>query len=278
MVVGYRLWIAPRVDSRDLPVTAVLALVMMGLLGGFFGAPPWWLDEEGAFSWDLPPLASRMLGAAAFSFVVAALYVLLRPSLARLQLYMLLLAVYLAPLVIAIVLFHLDRFDFSRLITVGFFTIAGGMAVVSLYFLVRPPETTLEPAIPVPPPAVVRSWLLLVAVVTLIWGLALFVTDDGGSKLIWAWQGDLLSSRLIGVMLLTISLGSLWSLRSNDTAQMMLAMNASYGLLIALASLWQTLLDAPIREAYLVVFGIIGVVSAVLVVTTWRALSEPSRR
>ena len=59
---------------------------------------------------------------------------------------------------------------------------------------------------------------------------------------------------------------------------LVVGMVVGYRLWIALASLWQTLLEALVREAYLVVFGIIGAVSAVLLAMTGRAVSEVSRR
>ena len=117
-----------------------MLLVLLTLAGAFWGALPWWLDEnEKTFSWDLPPLASRMLGAAAIAFVPAGVFALARPTPDRLRLQLVMLVTYLAPLVLAIVALHLDYFDFGRPIVWSFFLISGGMSLAALYFLlVRP--------------------------------------------------------------------------------------------------------------------------------------------
>lgn len=123
---GYRRWIAPRQQSLDLRSKGLLLLIILTLMGGFFGSPFWWLDEARSFAWDLPALASRMLAAAGWSFVVATAMALEQPTTGRLRLALLLLITYLGPLVVAILFFHLERFDFSAPITYAFFAIAGG--------------------------------------------------------------------------------------------------------------------------------------------------------
>jgi hypothetical protein len=45
---------------------------------------------------------------------------------------------------------------------------------------------------------------------------------------------------------------------------MMLLITMTYSLGLALASLWNTLAGKPVKESYLVVFGIIFVISTVL--------------
>jgi hypothetical protein len=79
-----------------------------------------------------------------------------------------------------------------------------------------------EPADSLAPTARVCRSLGLVAAVTALWGLALFVTDSGPSGSIWVWPGDLLTSRLIAVMLLTIAVGAVYALRSVDVSRVML--------------------------------------------------------
>jgi hypothetical protein len=269
LFAGYRLWIAPR-SAAGTEAAVLLALIVLTLLGGLFGSPAWWFDHEDAFSWDLPPLASRMLAAAGFSFVTASLYALVSPSRPRLRLHLVLLAVYLAPLVLIILIAHLDRFEFGEPIVWAFFLIAGGMTAASLYFLARTPQV-LEPEPAGSPPAEdVQAWLLVIAVVMLLWGAALFVTDDGFSRLIWVWPGDLLSSRLIGVMLLAIGAGALYSRRSVAATSMMLATAATYGLFVVAANLWSLTLDAPVREAYVIVFAVIGVGSLAFILKDLR--------
>jgi len=67
-------------------------------------------------------------------------------------------------------------------------------------------------------------------------------------------------------MLLTIAAGSAYSLRHADTARTMLAMVVTYALGLAVASLWNLVAAKPIKPAYLVVFGVIFLVSAALLV------------
>jgi hypothetical protein len=85
--------------------------------------------------------------------------------------------------------------------------------------------------------------------------------------LIWAWPGDLLSSRLIAVMLLTIAVGALYSFRYAGTANMMLVMIIVYSLGITIASVWNALYALPIKPFYAAVFGVIFLVSTILLLS-----------
>src|SRR5689334_1293691 len=62
--LGYWVWIRPLEAGLTLQGRGLLFLVLLTLAGGALGAPFWWLDKRQSFSWDLPPLASRMLAAA----------------------------------------------------------------------------------------------------------------------------------------------------------------------------------------------------------------------
>jgi hypothetical protein len=261
---GWWRWIQPYRDALPPVRIAVKWLIVLTLMGAFFGQFGWWLDDDDSFAWQLPPLASRMLGAAATSFAVATVVVLERATPRREHLVLVLLAVYLWPLVVAIFAFHLDRFEADDALTYSFFLIAGTMsaATAALLLLTRSPDGGTG-AVETPDP-IQRSWLLLVALVTGLWGLALFVTDDGPWGAIWAWPGDLLTSRLIGVMLLTIAAGSLYAARYRSTATAVLAMTATYGVGLAVASLWQAVDDRPVKPAYVAVFLVIAAGSLVL--------------
>ena len=79
----------------------------------------------------------------------------------------------------------------------------------------------------------VRGWLGLVAAVMAVWGLALFITDSGPSPFIWVWPGDLLSSRLIAMMLWAIAAGAAFALPRTDTARLMLGVTLTYGVGVA---------------------------------------------
>jgi hypothetical protein len=260
---GYRRWVKPR--DADLRGKGMLLLIVMTLVGGLLGSTGWWIDDPRSFSWDLPPLASRMLASAAWAFGVASFAALERPVPHRTRLVLIMLATYLAPLLVAIVLFHLDRFDLSAPITYAFFTIVLLMTILAVWYLLRLPliipDTSTDSLSSSP---LVRVWLGFVAAVTALWSLALFVTDDGPSKLIWVWPGDLLTSRLIAVMLLTLAVGVVYSLRHADVSRLMLGVIAVYGFGVALANLWNALARLPVNFSYVAAFGTMFLVSTIL--------------
>lgn len=252
---GYRSLVRPLGASLDRRSKSVLALIVLAGVGGLLGSLFWWMDEPRSFAWDLPPLASRMLAAAGWSFAAGCLLALRSPSPQRLRLALILLATYLAPLVLAILVFHLDRFDFTAPLTYAFFLIAGGIALAAIWFLFRPPPIIRDDRPIAPASTLLRVWFLLLATVTVPWGAALFITDSGPAPLIWVWPGDLLTSRLIAVMLLTIAIAAMSALRSAATATMTLGMALTYGGGVTLACLWNALSGKPIPPLYLGVFG-----------------------
>ena len=265
--MGYLRWIRPRQATLGFQSTGLMLLLVTTFMGGLLGSPFWWLDLRPSFAWDLPPLASRMLGAAALSFAVVSFITLEQPRRRPVRLVLVLLVVYLLPLVAAALLWHRDRFDFAAPITYGFFTIAAGMTVAALWYWLRQPTCLPDLTVPGPPSPQVSVWLVFVAAVAGLWGLALFATDTGPLPFVWAWPGDLLSSRLIGVMLLALAAGALIALREASTARMLLWLGLTYGGGLALASLWNVFGGRPVPLAYVVVFGLIALGSALLL---WR--------
>jgi hypothetical protein len=214
-----------------------------------------------------------MLAAASWSFVVVAYMALRRPSYRRLRLVLLLVFVYLFPLTIAILLFHVDRFDFSAGVTYVFFIIVVSMDVASAWYLLRQPTILQDQSRDREPTVrIVRLWMLLVGVVLGLWGLALFFSNTGPIAVVWVWSYDVLSTRLIGVMLLAVATGLFYSFRFRDVAQVMLATLVVYGVGISAASLWSLIIDAPFPVSYFVVFGLVSLVSlSLLVVANKRA-------
>jgi hypothetical protein len=180
----------------------------------------------------------------------------------RLTLAMLL--VYLAPIAAAIALFHRDRFDWGAPITYAFLLIVALMIGATSYYLMRQPIIPSVADDPQPTRSLVRKALALVGGIALVWGIALFVTDDGGSPLIWAWPGDLLSSRLIAVMLLAVAAGCALSYRKAGPARAMLAATLTYGLGLTAAGLWSLTGGKAVPWGYVGVFGAIGLGSAAL--------------
>lgn len=269
---GYQRWLKPRLSTLDKQGRGLVMLIIVTLAGGFIGSPFWWFDFPQSFSWDLPPLASRMLAVAGWSFAVMCFLVLEKLSARRVQLALLTLETYLPPLVMAILIFHLDRFDFTAPLTYGFFLIAAGMTAIGFYFLCWQPVITPtdlgEPTTPL-----IKSWFGLSAILMGAWGIALFSTDNGPSSLIWVWTGDLLTSRLIASMLLTMAIGSAYATRHGDAVTPMLGMSLTYGFGVALANLWSVLADKPIQFSYLIIFGIVGFGSTVLLLSSKRTES-----
>lgn len=263
VIIGaYWRWVRPH--NINLETKGVLLLIIATMVGGLVGSTGWWFDVPQAFSWDLPPLAGRMLAAAGWAFGAAAFMTLQHPTASRLRLLLLMLAVYLIPLAVAIVLFHLDRFDWAAPITYAFFIIVTALVVPTLWYLVRRPVVITESRSTIPPNQPIRLWLIVVAIVTALWGIALFITDSGPINLIWVWPGDLLTSRLIGVMLLTIATAAFYSLQNADIVRVTLVVMIVYGFGAALANLWSITAGKPVQPLYLLVFGLMGLISLVM--------------
>jgi hypothetical protein len=259
---GYGHWVRPRSVTTQGKI--LLLLLILTMAGGLIGSLAWWFDDPRAFAWDLPPLAGRMLAAAGWAFAAANFLVLGRPVTRSVRLVLLMLIVYLAPLAVAILLFHLDRFNWNEPVTYSFFVIVSLMLLPALWFLIRQP--VIMPDAPhdlAPTTPGVKGWLIVVAVITGLWGLALFLADSGPANLVWVWPGDLLTSRLIGVMLLTIAVGAAVSHRATTPARIMLVVILVYGVGVALANLWSLAAGKPVNWSYVVSFAVMAVVSAV---------------
>ena len=264
---GYRRWVRPhQVDNRQ---RSLLVLIILTLIGGFVGSFGWWLDVPASFAWDLPPLAARMLAAAGWSFAVACWLVLERPSIPRLHLIILMLFIYLAPLAIAIVLFHLDRFDWTAPISYAFFVLVVPMTAVTIYHLFHP--TSIIEVTDSPVTGWTRGWLWGTAVFTALWGLALFITDDGGSALIWVWPGDLLTSRLIAVMLWTVAGTAVYALRSQESLPVALALATAYGVGVVVANLWNIAVFKPFYAGF---FAILAIGSAIFLLQAKNSITK----
>ena len=220
---GYWRWARPYMAQAGSWGKGLLMLLVVTGVGGFLGSPFWWLDLKQSFAWDLPPLASRLLASASVAFGVGCYLCLQRPTTQRVRLIFLLTMIYLMPLVVAVLLFHLGRFDFTAPLTYSFFILAVGIGSLSLVYLLRQPIIIGEELCDTAPASgLTRAWLILVGLLLGVWGLALFITDSGPSDLIWVWPGDLLTSRLIAAMLLAIAVTAFYSSLSKDTALMLL--------------------------------------------------------
>ena len=250
--IGWRRWIGPLRAQLDSQATGMLVLAILAVIGGAVGGPFWWRNDPNSFSWMLPPLAARLLGSAGAAFALTGCYALEHRSERLIRTYTALLAVYLAPLVVAIVLFHLDRFNWRAPITYAFFAVSGGMALAATWHLVR--RTALgasfadakEPAAP----ALVQCWFWAVAIGAGLWGLSMFVDPTFPWPLIFIWPQDQLTSRLIAAMLLTLSTAALFGLQSMKQARLSLWMFIIYGTGATAACLWNAVAGASVPVSY----------------------------
>ncbi|MBE7528910.1 MAG: hypothetical protein HND44_20235 [Chloroflexi bacterium] len=99
------------------------------------------------------------------------------------------------------------------------------------------------------------------AVLTFLWGLALFLTDAGLSTLVWVWPGDLFTSRLIAVMLWTLAAAAVYSLHSTDALRVALVVMITYGIGVVAANFWN---PAALKSLYTLVFTLFAVSSLII--------------
>ncbi|MBK7918006.1 MAG: hypothetical protein IPJ94_17440 [Chloroflexi bacterium] len=83
----------------------------------------------------------------------------------------------------------------------------------------------------------------------------MFVTDSGPSSFIWVWPGDLLTSRLIAVMLWTLAAAAGYSLRSTEAMPVALAAMIAYGMGVVAANLWHF---PAVKPFYVLFFAVLA--------------------
>ena len=241
------------------PEPLAVATLLATTAGGFWGAFAWWPDYPGGFSWDLPPLASRMLAAAGWAFAFAGVRALAVPTRPHLRQVLAMLALYLVPLALAIVTLHRDRFDPAAPITWAFFIIVGLLSLGALVALARPAALSLAPEPPAP--AAQRRWLAVLALVAGVWGLAMFLAPAGPIRMIWIWPQDPLTSRLIASMLMTLALAAWLGRDGRIRALTALGVTVVYGTGIALAGLVNLAAGKPAPWAYILAGALAAVIS-----------------
>ncbi len=238
-------------------------------VGGLLGAPFWWFDLPPSFAWDLPPVASRMLAAAAFAFGITGVIALERPSNGRTRLYLTLIAVYLIPLALAVLALHLDRFDFAAPVTYGFFAVVIILSLGSVMLLMR--GATGQAA--VAPSPLVSAWLLVAGIALGLWGLALFAAPATPDyPLVFNWAQDPLSSRLIAAMLVGVATAFLTSRTDDGKARLALWFAAVYGIGVVAACGISAVYAKPVPPLYTAAFGVVAIISLGLL-----ALRSPVR-
>ncbi|WP_353644978.1 hypothetical protein [Mesorhizobium sp. WSM2239] len=243
-------------DGRGSPVGRFVLIATA--VGGLIGAPFWWLDLQPSFAWDLPPLASRMLGVAALAFGMTGIAVLEHPSAARERLFYMLILIYLVPLALAAVTLHLDRFDFARPVTYGFFAVVIVLCAGSALEVSR--GRRVDAARPTPG-TTVRGWMLVAGLVLAIWGAALFLIPTTPYPLVFNWPQDELSSRLIAAMLMAIAVAFFLSRRDAGLARLALLFAGVYGVSVVAAGLMNAVGGKPVPLLYVTGFAIVGLAS-----------------
>jgi hypothetical protein len=257
LVLAFRRW-----GGRDLGPSGEGFLAKFVLIsttvGGLLGAPFWWFDLPPSFAWDLPPVASRMLAAAAVAFGLAGVLVLERPSEGRTRLYLLLIVIYILPLALVAVGLHFDRFDLSLPVTYGFFSVVIVLLVGGLRTLLR--GHGFAEARPVP--FLARAWMVSCGVVVGLWGLALFAMPTRPDfPLVFNWAQDPLTSRLIAAMLITIAAAFLLSCADLGRARLALWFAGLYGIGVTAACGVSVLYAKPVPPLYTGGFAAVGIVS-----------------
>jgi hypothetical protein len=261
---GWLRWINPYEATLDTQQKGLLVLVILTIAGGAGGGVFWWMVSPISFSWQLPPLAFRMLGAAGFAFAITGLHVMHRRRASLIRDYIILLAVYLVPLVGAILLFHLDRFNWHAPITYAFFIVAGGMAAAAVWFIACRTMPPFDESPNPVPSTLVRSYLFLVMVIFGAWGLTLFIFPSGRLPQIWVWPQDALTTRLIATMLLTIGTAGLLGRSNTEAVKMSACMFVVYGFGVMFACSANASMGRPIPFTYLVAFALLALTSVPL--------------
>ena len=264
LAAGWRRWWQP--SSRSPHRNLATAVVILASIGALVGAPFWWFDLPASFAWDLTPVASRLLAAAAFAFAVTGILALERPGIAGIELVATLTAVYLTPLVAAVLVLHLDRFDPAAPITWGFFAAAVGLAGAALLAL----RGRAGPGKGEDVDPQVSAAMLLAGLVFGIWGMAMFAYPAAPLPAVFPWARDPLTARLIAVMLLSLATALLLGRKQRPQAEIALAFCASYGLGVICGWAVTRLGGATFPPLYAAALAGLGVLSAAL----WRKLRQ----
>jgi len=263
-LAGMRRWNGEATSDGSLRSIFGRSAIVLATVGGLIGAPFWWLDVEPSFAWDLPPLAARLLAVAAFAFGLCGLVVLEWPSPRRTRLYLSMVAAYLVPLLTVAVLFDLDRFDFGRAVTWGFFAATIILSALAVGELLRAMAT--HPGLPSARfgGTLMPMWLVLVGLAMAGWSLALFVAPDTLFPAVFVWRQDPLSSRLVAAMLLTIGVAALQSTNDIGSGRLALLFHGIYGLGVIAALSVDALQGEAVRLLYGIGLGGAGLVSLTL--------------
>lgn len=253
------LWVraAPRLAAGDRMAGAI---VVIATAGGLAGAPFWLAALPGSMALALPPLALRLLGAAGIAFGLAGWVALARPEPQRLRLILAMLVVYLVPLLVAALVLHPARLDWSLPITWAFVALASGLGAAAVLGL----ATGARPAQAAAPARPMRLALLLAAGVLAVWAGALALWPQGPWPALWVWPADTLAGRVVAVMLLTLAWAAGAAARDARLAGTAGAALAGYGLGAILVAGLQAAAGRPVPWAYALGLGVLGLLGIVL--------------
>lgn len=257
LAVGFRRWWSSGGKERGL----ARGVLIVATVGGFVGAPFWWFNLPASFAWDLTPLASRLLAAAAVSFGLAGLVALERGGAAVRDMMTALVAIYLLPLAAFVLFLHTDRLDFSAPIAWGFVAAAVGLGCSAL-FAVRTWQPARQAGVDVD--TYVASIMLLAGLAIGLWGIAMLVQPAAPIRQAFPWPRDPLTARLIAAMLLTLGAALLWGRQDRQTAGIALLLAGAYGVGVVFACIPAFVYGTPFPRLYAAVFGLLAVVSVLL--------------
>jgi hypothetical protein len=246
--VAHRRWREAEVGGAS-----ARAMLILVTIGAALGAPLWWAGAPSAFPWALPPLAGRMLGAAALAFAVLGVRTLERPTPARVGMLAVATEVYLVPLVAAIALLHLGRFDWTRPVTYGFFILAAVLVAGVAPSMRRDPRAS-------PPPSPIGFVLLGFAGVYAALAAALLFVPATPWPVLFPWASDPLTSRLIAVMPASLAAAFVLAARDRTLVAEAGIFAAVYGAGVIVALVANVMAGKPFLVVYAVIFGLGAVV------------------
>ena len=239
-----------------------LALLVGGLIGGIAN----FLLLPGFWPWEMSPLAYRFLSGAAAAYVVGALITLTRSRWAESELLLATVIIYAIPLVGA-VLMQPTLIDWSKVVAQLFVGIVTPAVIISIGY-VWGLRTRASSQMAQPQGYVLRGYLLVVGLLTLVVGTLVFVIPKQ-SGFVWPWAAldtwQPLDSRLIASMLLTIAGGALLAWWRNDegVAQVFLAMLFAYCVVAGIGLALHALVTPEFVVADLLYVGIFAIVLVV---------------
>jgi hypothetical protein len=184
---------------RWLVIVEAGVLAVAGIIPFFF--PETALEE---MPWESGPFNVRFIGAVYLSSLTAVLVWLTSFRWAPGRVALAMLSVFTG-LVLAVSLGYTDRFDSAKLTTWIWFVLYFAIPIAAVYMYLR--YRRLPPADADPTPPAWRTFLLIVAAVFGVYGLALLVAPTAFVDF-WPWEVDAFHARLYSAIFLTLAVAA----------------------------------------------------------------------